>query len=75
MIAISVQLFGDFDMKYTEALLIAPSTYTKKSAQNLARRISDEHDEDIDSSAVIAELKKLGFRTITNVDLTVGGNL
>jgi len=44
-------------------------------ALGLANLISNEHANDEDTSAVIDELKKIGFKTAKEVSLKDGGNL
>jgi len=75
LIAINIQRYDNFDMLYTVAIMIAPESYSKKVANGLASRISNEHASDENTDIVIEELKQLGFRVASSVNITVGEDL
>ena len=74
-IIVNVGGYGDFDMPYVEASLLAPEYMSKKEINNIVQQVTEENLYTRDTTKAIEVLKREGFEIFTNVDLLVGGGL
>lgn len=74
-ILVNIQTYGDFDIPSTDAILIAPRGYDRGDVSKLVQRLSNEHSKTDNTDGVIKKLKSLGFKFLTTIDLTIGGDL
>ena len=74
-ILVNIQTYGDFDMPGTDVIMIAPAGWVEGGAAKVARTLEKRNSKTNDTSEVIKELKLLGFKVLTTIDLTVGGDL
>lgn len=75
MIAINLQKYGDFDMPYTVATLVAPDGMSKKVAKMIAEEATEMFRDTDDATAAISYLRTWGFATVPAYDVTIGGGL
>lgn len=75
MIAIEVQVYGDFDMPLTVAVMVAPESWRKADVSAQCKVMENTYANTRESDKAIAELKRLGFKPLKTYDMAVGGNL
>lgn len=75
MIIINLQSYGDFDMPFTELVLAAPSGYDRAAVREIAKELQSKYSKTRDPEPAIQELKKLGFKPCSDINLRIGGGL
>lgn len=74
-VLVNVQVYGDFDMPYTEVIMEAPGFVDPNAVAGIIKLVKEENSKTDDVGAVISQLKSLGFSVCKTVDLTIGGDL
>ena len=74
-VLINVQVYGDFDMPYTEVIMEAPGFIDPNAVAGIIKLVKEENSKTDDVDAVIRQLKSLGFSVCKTIDLTIGGDL
>ena len=74
-IIINLQMYGDFDMPYTDTLLMAPDSMNRHGAKICVDDVKKKFNMSRDAHAAVTELKQYGFTVCESIDITIGGGL
>ena len=74
-VLVNVQVYGDFDMPYTEVIMEAPGFIDPNAVAGIIKLVKEENSKNNDVDATIRQLKSLGFSVCKTIDLTIGGDL
>ncbi len=74
-ILVSVGSYGDFDMPFTETLMIAPVSMNAPAVKEATRLVQADNSKSRDCEDAVKQLRKLGFTPCKYYAVTVGGDL
>lgn len=71
-ITISVQIYGDFDIPHTVVTMVGPNV---EGIRSILTQLGHNHRNTSETDEIINDLRDLGFITMKNFTVAVGGNL
>lgn len=74
-VAVNVQIYGDFDVLSTVAVLLSPEGMSKDDVKVIVNNISTYYSKSNNSEITIKEFKLMGFTLINSIPCNVGGGL
>jgi len=75
MIIVNIEVYGDFDMPTTVALMAAPEGMDKGTVKAFCDETSKMLADTRNSDEAIKMLKTVGFTTVKSCTVRIGGNL
>ena len=70
-----VQVYGDFDVRVLDRVLLVPAGMTGREVKTLVDELKEKYRCTRDSSKVIEELLGMGFSCCKVNSVTIGGGL